>query len=113
MDIVQQETPAENPSRFVKELGTDVVGFGLGAMFTHLGLEYATTYAMNGVTDKATKMQDEIVSGIVKLLVGTGLYAAGAKYMSDGFGKKLVYGIGTGFFTSGGTDLVQAYTDSQ
>lgn len=115
MDIkeIPTENPAENPSGFGKELATDLVGFGLGAMVTHLGLEYATTEAMKGVTVKQDKVNYGVGMGVAKILVGTLMFAGAQKYIEKPhLGKKLVYGIGAGFFTSAGTDFLEAYNAS-
>lgn len=107
-EIVEQQIADENPSAYVKELTTDVLGFGGGALLTHLGLEYATANYIATVAAESQIQQDWILAG-GKLLGGIVVFAATAKYVKEaGFMKKFLYGIGAGMFTSASSDIVAA-----
>jgi len=104
--------PAENPTKSdYKELGSNVLFLGGGALATYFGVEYLTGYGMTQVPETDPNYKNiQYGVGIGKMLLGTlGFYAAD-KYAKKAWSKKLMLGIGVGLFTSGATDIVTAYT---
>jgi len=100
--------PEENPTGYGKELLTDFVGFGGGALATFLGLEYGTASYMSGVSaDKA--VNTEWMFAGAKILGSLLVFGVTAKFVEKPhIGKKFLYGIGAGLLTSAGSDIVEA-----
>ena len=114
MEVIQPtiNQPAENPSKAdYKELGSNILFVGGGALATYFGVEYLTGYGMTQIAATDPNYKNiQYGIGATKLLLGVIGFYGSDKWAKKTWLKKLTLGVSVGLFTSGATDIVTAYT---
>jgi len=105
MKIEETIGPKENPMRGLEEVVSDFAGFGGGTLISFIGTEYATARYMEGVKPENVENAERI-SIALKIIGSLAIFGLTSKYINNEFGRKFMYGVGSGIFTSAGSDIV-------